>query len=113
MKNENFNCWGFVAHLVGWVDEFCWLEEGAMLELLDAYTTIVFDPRPGDIVAFFENCYVTDTELNHTAIFKKDGLVLHKDGKNPIREELMEIVERKYGNNKVFFRLTNSNPVLF
>jgi hypothetical protein len=114
LEKRRFNCWGFVARVAGWIDDFRWISDYEMMELLQSNTEQVTEPQDGDIVAFFYNS--DPNFLSHTAIYRGNDLVLHKMGAAPIFEHPLEYAKQSYGNKTTFHRikknLTTEKPVV-
>ena len=71
----SFNCWGFVAAYLGWVDQLKWLTASEMTEFLSKCQP-VDELQAGDIIAY----YSKEGWLVHTALYAGDGYCYHKRG---------------------------------
>ena len=107
----DYNCWGFTAFALRWVDKLHWLDRDEMDEFL-RFDTKRVNPKnikKGDIVVYRAACLHGEKNyLLHTAIIinPKVKEIIHKDGDLPLeKNEIFETeYNRKYKNLKITFR---------
>ena len=79
----DFNCWGFTARLLDWIDRERWLKNGEMRDLLSSHSIHIEESevQVGDIAVYGD----VDVHLEHTALvseLSEDGnhIFVHKPG---------------------------------
>ena len=119
-----YNCWGFTACMVGWIDYLDWIRENQMTSYLLRYTEAVEKPMNGDIAVYVHRGYkdtwmahrlpirVRDEDgvLSHTAIVinADEGLLIQKPGgcRIGLQDFAGKLSEHNYGPIVEFRRPT-------
>jgi len=64
-KDNWYNCWGFVAYSLNWIDELDWVNRSDMLEYLEEHTEVINEDEVevGDICCFYGELEEEDDDL--------------------------------------------------
>jgi hypothetical protein len=90
---KGFNCWGLTAYILGWIERPEHLTDEQMIQLIWDHA----DPDgQGDLVVFYYEVRQNqcDRVLVHSALMLDDEHILHKDGDNEIRIDLLSDVRK-------------------
>lgn len=95
-----YNCWGFVAWVMNWVDYLTMLDENLMVEFLKARTRVVDEKeiQTGDLIVYWVMIH-GKRNLIHTAfVWNVENMeVLHKpDRTHQLEYQIEKLVHDKY-----------------
>ena len=96
-RKSSYNCWGFTAAAVGWIDKPIWIMSFTMEDLMRRNSRKVNVPKCGDIIVFRD-----EDRLKHTAIITQlggsDNQIVHKPGQCALEVLSERFVSEKYKN---------------
>lgn len=107
----DYNCWGFTAFALKWIEKLYWVNREDMDNFLEENTKRISHKniKEGDIVVYRAAClYGERNYLLHTALIinTKIDEIIHKDGDYPLEKSGIYNTEynSKYDNLKITFR---------
>lgn len=104
----SYNCWGFTAYYLGWIEEPTWMCDYEIEDLLSKKTVDIIEPVVSDIAVFHSYTW-EEGRIEHTGVmmpsqYADKPMILHKPGACPLEIGSIEAAVKTYHGAKVTFR---------